>query len=130
MAVIVLDSGAVTAFAAANRLTRERIVRLARRSGEPFLVPSTVIIEATTGSGARDANVNRFLRGCEIVVLTEPLARRSAALRFACRRGSPTDASVVATAEMRGGGVVLSGDLDDLQSLAARATGVKALPIA
>lgn len=129
MAVIVLDSGAVTAFASANRLVRERMLRLARRSGEPFLVPATVVIEATTGSGTRDANVNRFLRGCEVIVLTEALARRSAALRYACRRGSPTDASVVATAEMRGGGVVLSADLKDLQPLAERAVAVKVLPI-
>jgi hypothetical protein len=129
MAVIVLDSGAVTAFAAPDRRLRERFVRLVRRYGEPFVVPATVLIESTTGSGARDTNVNRLLRGCEIVLLTEALARRSAALRFAARRGSPTDASVVATAEMKGGGVVLSADLADLVPLAARAVGVKVVSI-
>lgn len=125
MAVIVLDSGVVGDFARADRLLRERIARLAHRSGEPFLVPATVLIEATIGSPARDANVNRFLRGCEVVVLGEALARRSAALRSASRRGSPVDASVVATAEARGGGVVLSADLDDLRALAAHAVGVE-----
>jgi predicted nucleic acid-binding protein len=129
MVVIVLDSGVVTAFAQADRLMRERMKRLARRSGQPFLVPATVVIEATTGSGARDANVNRFLRGCEIVVLTEALARRAAALRFACRRGSPTDASVVATAEMQGGGVVLSNDTEDVARLDARAVTVEVVPV-
>jgi predicted nucleic acid-binding protein len=127
VAVVVLDSGVVGAFADADRLLRERVARLARRSGEPFLVPATVIIEATTGSPARDAKVNRFLRGCEIVALGEALARRSAALRSASRRGSPVDASVVATAEARGGGVVLSTDLDDLRALAAHAVGVEVL---
>ena len=127
--MIVLDSGVVTAFATADRLLRERIVRLSRRSGEPFLVPATVIIEATTASPARDANVNRFLRACDIVVLDDPLARRAAALRFASRRGSPIDASVVATAEARGGGVVLTSDLDDLRALAEHANGVEVLGI-
>jgi len=125
MAVVVLDSGVVGAFAGADRLLRERVARLARRSGEPFLVPTPVIIEATTGSPGRDANVNRFLRGCELVVLDEALARRSAALRTVSRRGSPVDASVVATAEARGGGVVLSTDLHDLRALAAHAIGVE-----
>jgi hypothetical protein len=125
VAVVVLDSGAVTAFALADRRLREHVIRLARRSGEPFIVPATVLIEATTGSGARDALVNRLLRGCEIAGVGEPIARRSAALRFAARRGSAVDASVVATAEARGGGVVLTGDLQDLRALAAHAHGVE-----
>jgi hypothetical protein len=129
VAVIVLDAGALTAFAVADRRLREHVVQLARGSGEPFLVPATVLIEATTGSGARDANVNRLLGGCEVVTLSEPLARRSATLRFASRRGSAVDASVVALAEARGGGVVLTGDLVDLRALAAHAVGVRVLPL-
>jgi predicted nucleic acid-binding protein len=129
VAVIVLDSGIVTAFAGADRLLRERIARLSRKSGEPFVVPATVIIECTTGSPAKDANVNRFLKACEIVGLGQALARRSAALRFAGGRGSSVDASVVATAEQRGGGVVLTSDLDDLRSLAEHAEGVEVLSL-
>jgi predicted nucleic acid-binding protein len=105
------------------------MIRLVRRSGEPFIVPATVVIESTTGVPGSDANVNRFLRGCEIVALGEALARRSAALRFAARRGSPVDASVVATAELRGGGVVLTSDLDDLRALADKAVAVSVLAI-
>lgn len=126
MAVIVLDSGVVTAFAHADRLLRERIARLSRRSGEPFLVPAAVVIEATTAT-ARDASLNRFLEGCEIVVLGEALARRPAGLRFSSRRGSPVDASVVATVESRGGGVALTTDLDDLRALAEHAHNVNVL---
>ncbi len=88
-----------------------------------------VLIESTTGNGGRDAKVNRFLAGCDVVQLTELVARRAAALRFAARAGSAVDASVVAAAEARGGGVVLTSDLDDLEALAAEARGVRVLPI-
>ena len=127
MSVVVLDSGAVSTFAEADRLMRERIARLLQRSGEPFLVPMAVLIEATTGSSSRDARVNRFLHGCEVVPLTELVARRAAALRHAARAGSAVDASVVATAESRGGGVVLTGDVDDLRALAQQSRAVEIL---
>lgn len=126
MAVIVLDSGILTAFADADRQLRRRIDQFSRSSRQPFLVPATVIIEATTAT-RRDANVNRFLKACEIVILGEAIARRSAALRHASRRGSAIDASVIATAELRGGGYVLTGDLADLRALADGADGVEVL---
>jgi hypothetical protein len=129
VAVIVLDSGAVSAIAHADRLLRERVARLARRSGDPFLVPATVIIETTTGAAGRDASVNRLLKGCEVVLVGETLARRAATLRHASGRGSAVDASVVATAELRGGGVVLTGDLRDLEALAEHAERVAVLPL-
>jgi hypothetical protein len=129
LAVIVLDSGAVTAFAGADRVMRERIRRLAARSGEAFVVPLAVLIESTTGNAGRDAVVNRFLSGCELAPLTELVARRSAALRFAAHAGSAVDAVVVATTEARGGGVALTGDIGDLSALAAAARGVRVLPI-
>jgi hypothetical protein len=128
VATIVLDSGAVSAFADADRVGRARIAQLLAGSGEPFLVPATVVMETVTGRPGRDANVNRFLRGCEIVPLTEPLARRAASLRYRAP-GSVVDASVVAVTEERGGGVVLTSDLDDLRSLAARTRGVLVRPL-
>lgn len=129
MALIVLDSGAVSAFATADRAMRERIQRLIARSGDPFIVPAGVLVESTTGT-ARDALVNRFLRGCEIVVLTELIARRAAVLRHAARAGSAIDASVIATAESRGGGVVLTSDLGDLRPLATQSGAVRVLGLA
>jgi predicted nucleic acid-binding protein len=129
MPLVVLDSGAVTAFANADLRLRRHLAHLSRHADVSFVVPATVLIEATTGAASRDANVNRFLRGCEVAALTEMLARRAAALRRAARLGSPVDASVVATAEMRGGGVVLTGDLRDLRALAAHARGVEIQPI-
>lgn len=129
MAGIVLDSGALSAFAAADRVLRDRLRELIDRKLTPLLVPTSVLIESTTGSGARDARVNRFLKGCEIVPLTELIARRAAALRHAAQVGSAVDASVVATAESRGGGLVLTGDLADLTALAAASPAVRILPL-
>ncbi|HUR02318.1 MAG TPA: type II toxin-antitoxin system VapC family toxin [Nonomuraea sp.] len=129
MAILVLDSGAVTAFSHADRRLREHLRALAHRSGEPFIVPTTVLIESTTGSAARDARVNAFLHACDVVPLTALIARRAAALRHAARAGSAVDASVIATAEARGGGVVLTGDVTDLVALASRSPAVHVLPL-
>ncbi len=129
MSVIVLDAGAVTAFAHPNQRRRERLIALRQATDQPFIVPTTVVAEVVTGVGPRDAHVNRLLQGCEIIPLTELVARRAAALRHRARRGSVVDASVVATAEIRGGGVVLTGDLGDLRALTARSPIVSVLAI-
>jgi predicted nucleic acid-binding protein len=129
VAVIVLDAGAVTAFAHADRQRHERVAALRRATNEPFLVPTTVLAEVVTGVGPRDARVNRLLHGCELVPLTELLARRAATLRHRARRGSVIDASVVAVAEVKGGGVVLTGDLGDLRALTARTPLVSVMAI-
>ena len=89
----------------------------------PPAIPSAVLIECLTGDSRRDARANRFVKTCKVVEpLPETLARRAAALRTAARRGSAVDALVVATAEP--GGVVLTGDNQDLKALAANAHGV------
>lgn len=124
-----LDSGALTAFANADRLMRERIHQLVRRSEEPLIVPATVLIESITGAAARDARVNSFLHACDVVPLTALIARRAAALRHRARAGSAVDASVVATAESRGGGVVLTGDLADLTALASASPAVRIMAL-
>ena len=92
-------------------------------------MPAGVIVESTTGAAGRDATVNRFLHGCEIAPLTELIARRAAALRYGARVGSAVDAMVVATAESRGGGVVLTGDIDDLGPLATQSRAVRVMPL-
>ena len=124
-----LDAGAVTAFANADRVRRERMAALRRMTDEPLVVPTTVVAEVVTGGGPRDARVNRLLQGCELMPLTELLARRAAALRQSARRGSVVDASVVATAEVKGGGVVLTGDLGDFRALTARSPIVSVMLI-
>jgi predicted nucleic acid-binding protein len=86
-------------------------------------VPSVVLIESLQGHAGRDANVNRFLKTCEIAeVVSESIARRAALLRRLARRGSAVDAVVVACAEP--GGTVVTSDAGDLEALAVHADGV------
>ncbi|MCB0974884.1 MAG: hypothetical protein KDB86_10045 [Actinobacteria bacterium] len=71
-----------------------------------------------------DANINRFLKTCDIVEdLPQHLARRAGALRALAQQGSAIDAIVVAIAEP--GGAVLTSDPKDLNALATHATGVR-----
>lgn len=100
------------------------MVRCLRRAGLwPPTLPSPVLIESLRDSAAEDARTNQFLKTCDlVVVISEALVRRAAALRGAARRGSAVDALVVAAAEP--GGVVLTTDPADLRALAAYADGV------
>lgn len=89
----------------------------------PPVVPSIVLVECLNGKQRADANVNRFLKTCEIPErLPEGLSRRAAALRAQAQRGSAVDALVIATAEP--GGDLLGGDISDLRALAAQADDV------
>lgn len=82
-----------------------------------------MLVESLTGHGDRDANINRFIKTCDVEErLDARRARRAALLRSAARRGSAVDAVVVATAEP--GGTVLTSDLADLKALAAYAKKV------
>ena len=73
---------------------------------------------------AGDANLNRFLKTCDVVEeLPQRLARRAGALRALARQGSAVDAIVVALAEP--GGAVLTSDLKDLRALASHTDGVQ-----
>lgn len=89
----------------------------------PPVVPSVVLAEATSGRQRNDANINRFLKTCDIVEdLPVHVARRAGALRASARQGSAVDAIVIAIAEP--GGAVLTSDPEDLNALAAHASGV------
>lgn len=112
-----------------SRLARRRkdssaLIAVFKRDGLwPPLVPSVVLAESITGRHHRDANINRFLKTCDIVEdLPERLTRRAGTLRALARQGSAVDAIVVAMAEP--GGAVLAGDLKDLRALAGHADGV------
>lgn len=121
--MLVLDSGAVSALA--KRGQRElAVLRSLRESGLwPPVVPTVVLVECLTGSPARDANTNRFLKTCRIVSeVPDAVARDAALLRTQARRGSTVDAILVALANP--GGTVVTGDLDDLNGLAVNAQGV------
>lgn len=117
--MLVLDSGAITKLARRNRQNLAIIAALRREGLWPPVVPSIVLVEATSGRSGPDANTNRLLRTC---VLPERTARRAAELRHLARTGSAVDAVLVAVAEP--GGSVLTGDPDDLGALADRADQV------
>lgn len=116
---VTLDSGVISALAEGDKRVRAHLEAFRRHDVE-VIVPAPVIAESTTGVGPRDAKVNLVLRGCRIAPTTEPIARRAAALRYKARRPDTTvDAIVVATAELVGGGALLTGDPDDCSALAA-----------
>jgi hypothetical protein len=122
--VLVLDSGGVS-FLAKRSQDAVAVIRALLRDGQwPPLVPSVVLVELITGRQRDDATVNQLLKTCDIRDdLPTTLARRAGELRYLARRGSAVDAIVVATAEP--GGVVLSGDIEDLEALASHAHAVR-----
>ena len=123
MPVFVLDAGGLSRLAERSLRASALLAALRRKDLWPPLVPAPVLVECLTGHAGRDANVNRLLRTCNVQErVSEVLARRAAALRFAARRGSAVDALVVASAEPDG--VVLTSDLGDLRALAGHSHGV------
>lgn len=82
-------------------------------------IPSVVIAETVRGS-AKDAPVNRVIKAVGGVSSTDERTGRTAgALLGSARSTSTVDALVVASAIELGGGVVLTGDPDDLDPLAS-----------
>lgn len=124
-----VDSSALTKLATQDRATMARIRRLLDRELWPPVVPTAVLVESLTGSGPRDARVNRLLRTCEVLDLDTPIARRAAYLRTRARAGSAVDAIVVATAEAAASAVVITGDEDDLTRLASYSHDVAVMAI-
>lgn len=122
--MLILDSGGVSYLARRTQDAVAAIRALVRDGSWPPLVPSVVLVESTTGRQRTDAAVNRLLKTCDVREdLPASLARRAGELRHVARRGSAVDAIVVASAEP--GGVVLSGDSDDLGALASHADAVR-----
>lgn len=121
--MLVLDSGGVTRLARRTARSAALIAALRQRGLWPPAVPSVVLVEALTARPGHDANVNRFLKACDLVAAVPVRqARRAAELRYLAGQGSAVDAIVVAAAEP--GGTVLSDDLDDLPALAGHADDV------
>ena len=120
--MLVLDSEAVTYLSRRTETVAASIRVLVRDGLWPPAVPAVVLVESLTGRRA-DANANRLLETCDVIEeLPEALARRAAELRYRAKRGSAVDAILVASAEP--GGTVLSGDVADLNALAAYAKSV------
>jgi len=122
--MLILDSGGVSFLAKRDQDAVAAIRALVRVGTWPPLVPSVVLAESTTGRQHNDAAVNRLLKTCDVREdLPASLARRAGELRHLAERGSAVDAVVVASAEP--GGVVLTGDIEDLGALASHADVVR-----
>ena len=123
MTSLVLDSGGLSRLAEPGLRSTRLMEALRERGTWPPTVPTVVLTESLSGRPRTDAAVNRMLKWCTVAEeVSEPLARRAGVLRALARRGSAVDALVVATAEP--GGIVLTGDFDDLSALADHAVGV------
>lgn len=120
--MLVLDSGGLSRLARRDQATAALLIALRRRGPWPPVVPTMVLVESLTGR-QQDANINRFLKVCELnSEVSERVARRAATLRAKAGRGSAVDALLVAAAES--GGHVLTSDPHNLNALAAHAADV------
>jgi len=132
MSVIVLDTRALEVIAdpkadvRATQLMRD-IIRTAARTGTPIRVPTAVLTEAYRGNGA-DAAIDRVLGlGIRPITLGQAMARQTGKLKHRDRLDSchTVDAAVVATAIRLGGGIIMTGDPDDMSSLAREHTNIE-----
>lgn len=122
--MLVLDSGGVSRLARRRPDAAAMIAAFTAEGLWPPVVPSVVLAETITGRPRNDANINRFLKTCDIIEeLPHRIARRAGTLRALARQGSAVDAIVVAFAEP--GGSVLTSDLKDLTALADHADRVR-----
>ena len=130
MSALVLDAEALSLLASGR--AGERRVRAAltaaRALDRPVLVPAVVLAELYRGGG-HDQRVDACLAregGIDVVDTDRALARRVGHLLAGAGLGSAhvVDAHTVAVAVSRGGGVVLTGDPDDIGRIAAPHAGV------
>lgn len=116
---LVLDAGAVLALSR-NDVHARATLKAALEAGADISIPAVVVAETVRGSGPRDATVNRVINAVgEITVADEVVARTAGGLLAAADAKATIDALVVADLVHQGGGVVLTGDPDDLTRLAA-----------
>lgn len=136
MTVLILDTRALEVVAdpkadiGAARRMRD-ILTSAARMGIPVRVPTAVLAEAYRGIPA-DAALDRVLgRGIRPITMGHAMARLAGGLRHRDRLDSchTVDALVVASAIRLGGGLVATGDPDDLRSLAREHPNIKVQPL-
>lgn len=136
MTALVLDTRALEVIAdpkadlrAAQRM--RDMLDSADRMGIPVRVPTAVLAEAYSGTAA-DAAIDRILgRGIRPITLGQATARQAGDLKHRDRLNSChiIDAVVIATAIRFGGGIVATGDAEDLRSLARDHANVKVQPL-
>lgn len=125
MVALVLDTRALEVLAdrAADPQATRRVrsmLTAAARMGVPVRVSTAVLSETYQGRRA-DAAVDHVLRrGIRVITMGRSMARLAGALRTRDRLDScyTVDAFVVATAVRLGGGIIATGDSEDLKALA------------
>jgi hypothetical protein len=118
----VLDSGGLTALVGRSQHARAWL-RWVIEHGGSICVPTPVLVESTTGDGARDAEVDRVLgvlgrAGRVFEAPDETTARRAGGLLHRAGSDDGIDALVAAVAVGDGSpAVLLTSDPDDLGRL-------------
>jgi predicted nucleic acid-binding protein len=115
---LVLDAGAVLALSR-NDVRARAALAAALEAGADISIPAVVVAETVRGSGPRDAPVNRVVKAVGEVTAADEAVGRTAGSLLAAATGTQTiDALVVADVVCQGGGVLLTGDRDDIERLA------------
>ena len=126
---LILDSGAVLALARHDPGVRAAFAA-AIGDAVKVLVPAVVVAETVRGDGPRDAAINRVLNAVdEVVPVTEVVARTAGGLLAATASNATIDALIVAEA-IQHGATIMTGDPDDLRSLAEGHPQVVIMPLA
>lgn len=133
--MLLLDSEALSAVAQGTAARRDRVRALIaemRRRDLPVGTVAAVLAEVVRGRRA-DAAVFSGLRRerVEVHPVDTRVGVRAGQLLGAARAGSElaVDAFLVAVADLSGGAVVATGDLDDLRRLADHASAVSVVDV-
>ncbi len=129
MTAVVLDAEAVNALVEDRRAESKVRAWLAAANdlGGNVFVPAAVLAElyrTARHEAAVDSMLSRERNGISIVSTDRELARMIGRLLSKAGRGSEchVDAAVVATALIKGGGTVITGDEKDLTAIASGST--------
>jgi predicted nucleic acid-binding protein len=98
----------------------------ARARRIPLVIITPVLAQAWRGP--RDANLARWLKGCDIEPLSEAVARRGGELCGQARTDDAIDACLVAQAAVHHDTIV-TADPDDIRMLAVFVTGVTVIEL-
>jgi predicted nucleic acid-binding protein len=133
--MLLLDSEALSAIARGPDARRNRVRALIaemRKRELPIATVAAVLAEVVRGRKA-DAEVFAGLKRERVVVrpVDSKVGVRAGQLLGAVRRGSEhaVDAFVVAVADIEGGAVVATVDVEDMQRLASHAKNVRVVSI-
>lgn len=129
MARLILDSGAVSAWAAGHQRVRQ-LVRQAVSEHTLIVIPAVVIAETTRGA-PRDAVINRVIKTVDEVAAVDEVVAREAGrlLATAPITNATIDALIVAAAARREPTVIVTGDVTDITALAARYAHVRVVSV-